>query len=151
MSSVWCENTSKLPQAVSGLPLTWGGGAIWIGVLAVTSFLSFMLITHLSGTLTHRFFAHRCFCTSRGFTWILYAFCSLQTPPIWWSSIHRRHHRQPDSDTDPHPPQKVSQHTSSGTHIMICTDQVNISCKHIIHYEQYTYFICISHVFTNKY
>ena len=120
MSTLWCKNTSRLPQAVSGLPLTWGGGAIWIGIVAVTSFLSMMLITHLSGTLTHRFFAHRCFCTSRGFTWVLYAFCSLQTPPIWWSSIHRRHHRQTDSDTDPHPPgEKVSRHNdSSFEHIM---------------------------------
>ena len=103
-SSLWCARTSGLPQAVTGTPLLWGGGTVWIGAMAITSCVTCMLLTHLSGTLAHRFFAHRCFSTSRVVTWVLYVFCSLQTQPIWWSSIHRRHHRHTDTDADPHPP-----------------------------------------------
>lgn len=105
LGSAWCADISQLPRApVVGAPLQWGGGVVWVFLMTTTSFLSCMLLTHLSGTLAHRFFAHRCFCTSRGATWVLYAFCSLQTAPIWWSSLHRRHHRHTDTDTDPHPP-----------------------------------------------
>ena len=72
--------------------------------MVLVAFLTFLLTTHIAGTLVHRFFAHRCFQTSRLSTLLLYVFCSLQTRPIQWASLHRRHHRHSDTDLDPHPP-----------------------------------------------
>ena len=67
-------------------------------------FAAFVFITHLANTLAHRYFAHRCFQTSRGMTLVMACFASLGTMPMWWSSIHRRHHKHSDDDGDPHSP-----------------------------------------------
>ena len=55
--------------------------------------------------LMHRFFSHRCFSTSRVFATVLGMFCctSGQTP-LYYASIHRRHHKLCDQEGDPHSP-----------------------------------------------
>lgn len=67
-------------------------------------FLGSMFLTHLANTLMHRYFAHRCFETSRAGTIALACFCALGTKPMWWVSTHRRHHKHADQKQDPHSP-----------------------------------------------
>ncbi|MEM6730462.1 MAG: fatty acid desaturase [Myxococcota bacterium] len=54
----------------------------------------------------HRLLAHRTFKTSR-LTQFLLAFAgalAMQGGPIWWSALHRTHHRKTDTEEDPHSP-----------------------------------------------
>ena len=54
----------------------------------------------------HRYFAHRSYKTSRAFQLVL-AFLgamSMQNGPIWWASVHRRHHKHSDAEGDVHSP-----------------------------------------------
>jgi len=83
----------------------WRGALVCIDALVLLLiFAAYMLLTHLANTLAHRFFAHRCFKTSRVFTWLLAAFCNTGTRCMWWSSLHRHHHRHSDGKEDPHSP-----------------------------------------------
>jgi stearoyl-CoA desaturase (delta-9 desaturase) len=52
----------------------------------------------------HRYFSHRTFKTGRVFQFLLALIGTLSTQkgPIWWSAIHRRHHRESDGPKDPH-------------------------------------------------
>ena len=54
----------------------------------------------------HRYFAHRTFKTSRVFQFLLalVGTTATQKGPIWWSAIHRRHHRESDGPNDVHSP-----------------------------------------------
>jgi len=54
----------------------------------------------------HRYFAHRSFKTSRAFQLVLAVLgaTSMQNGPIWWASVHRRHHKSSDGPGDPHSP-----------------------------------------------
>ncbi len=54
----------------------------------------------------HRYFAHRAFKTSRAFQFALAILgaTSMQNGPIWWASVHRRHHKDSDGPGDPHSP-----------------------------------------------
>ena len=54
----------------------------------------------------HRYFAHRSYKTSRAFQLVLAALgcTSMQNGPIWWASVHRRHHKESDGPGDPHSP-----------------------------------------------
>ena len=54
----------------------------------------------------HRYFAHRGFTCNRFVQFLLYLGGSLasQGSPIWWASMHRRHHAACDTDDDPHSP-----------------------------------------------
>jgi stearoyl-CoA desaturase (delta-9 desaturase) len=54
----------------------------------------------------HRYFAHRAYKTSRAFQLILAVLgtTSMQNGPIWWASVHRRHHKDSDGPRDPHSP-----------------------------------------------
>ncbi len=54
----------------------------------------------------HRYFAHRSYKTSRAFQLVLAALgaTAIQNGPIWWASVHRRHHKHSDSHGDPHSP-----------------------------------------------
>jgi stearoyl-CoA desaturase (Delta-9 desaturase) len=54
----------------------------------------------------HRYFAHRAYKTSRAFQLILAVLgaTTMQNGPIWWASIHRRHHKHADTPADPHSP-----------------------------------------------
>ena len=53
----------------------------------------------------HRYFAHHCFSTSRGFQFFL-ALCAASTfgDPIGFAGKHRLHHRHTDQQDDPHTP-----------------------------------------------
>jgi stearoyl-CoA desaturase (Delta-9 desaturase) len=54
----------------------------------------------------HRYFAHRAYKTSRVFQFVLALLGSttMQNGPIWWASVHRRHHKFSDAPGDPHSP-----------------------------------------------
>jgi stearoyl-CoA desaturase (delta-9 desaturase) len=54
----------------------------------------------------HRYFAHRTYKTSRAFQFVLAVLgaTSMQNGPIWWASVHRRHHKFSDGPGDPHSP-----------------------------------------------
>jgi stearoyl-CoA desaturase (delta-9 desaturase) len=54
----------------------------------------------------HRYFAHRSYRTSRAFQLVLAVLgaMSMQNGPIWWASVHRRHHKNSDRPGDPHSP-----------------------------------------------
>lgn len=54
----------------------------------------------------HRYFAHRTYKTSRAFQLVLALLgaTSMQNGPIWWASVHRRHHKFSDGPNDPHSP-----------------------------------------------
>jgi stearoyl-CoA desaturase (delta-9 desaturase) len=54
----------------------------------------------------HRYFSHRSYRTSRAFQFLL-GFAGttcVQKGPLWWASIHRRHHRYSDRPEDVHSP-----------------------------------------------
>ncbi len=54
----------------------------------------------------HRYFAHRAYKTSRAFQFALAVLgcTSMQNGPLWWASVHRRHHKYADGPRDPHSP-----------------------------------------------
>ena len=54
----------------------------------------------------HRYFAHRSYKTSRAWQLVLAVLgtTALQNGPIWWASVHRRHHKDSDGPNDPHSP-----------------------------------------------
>jgi stearoyl-CoA desaturase (delta-9 desaturase) len=54
----------------------------------------------------HRYFAHRSYKTSRAFQLVLAILGSMcmQNGPIWWASVHRRHHKDADGPRDLHSP-----------------------------------------------
>ena len=54
----------------------------------------------------HRYFAHRSYSTSRAFQLVLAILgaTSMQNGPIWWASVHRRHHKYADGPGDLHSP-----------------------------------------------
>jgi len=54
----------------------------------------------------HRYFAHRAYKTSRAFQLVLAVLgaTSMQNGPIWWASVHRRHHKCADGPGDLHSP-----------------------------------------------
>jgi len=56
----------------------------------------------------HRYFAHRSYKTSRAFQLLLAVLgaTTMQNGPIWWASVHRRHHKDSDGPGDPHSPAK---------------------------------------------
>jgi stearoyl-CoA desaturase (delta-9 desaturase) len=56
----------------------------------------------------HRYFSHKSYRTSRWFQFVLACLgaSAVQKGPIWWSSLHRHHHRFSDTPEDVHPPQK---------------------------------------------
>jgi stearoyl-CoA desaturase (delta-9 desaturase) len=56
----------------------------------------------------HRYFSHKSYKTSRAFQFVL-AFLGtscVQKGPLWWSSLHRHHHRYSDQPEDVHSPRK---------------------------------------------
>ena len=54
----------------------------------------------------HRYFAHRTYKTSRAFQFVLAVLgaTAMQNGPIWWASVHRKHHKSSDRPDDPHSP-----------------------------------------------
>jgi stearoyl-CoA desaturase (Delta-9 desaturase) len=54
----------------------------------------------------HRYFAHRSYKTGRAWQLVLAVLgtTAMQNGPIWWASVHRRHHKDSDRPGDPHSP-----------------------------------------------
>ena len=54
----------------------------------------------------HRYFSHRSFKTSRPaqFVFAVLGAASAQRGPLWWAANHRNHHRDSDTEADPHSP-----------------------------------------------
>jgi stearoyl-CoA desaturase (Delta-9 desaturase) len=54
----------------------------------------------------HRYFSHRSYRLSRGaqFVMAVGGITAAQKGPLWWASLHRRHHRYADGPKDPHSP-----------------------------------------------
>ncbi|KJE93881.1 fatty-acid desaturase [Capsaspora owczarzaki ATCC 30864] len=57
----------------------------------------------------HRYFSHMTFQTSRAFQFFLafMAETSVQQGVCWWAAHHRQHHRQCDTEKDPHSPSRL--------------------------------------------
>jgi stearoyl-CoA desaturase (Delta-9 desaturase) len=84
-------------------------GIIWTGFTTTAVILCVVLYLVRMWALTagfHRYFSHRSYKTSRVFQFIL-AFLgqtSAQRGVLWWSAIHRHHHRHSDTPEDVHSP-----------------------------------------------
>lgn len=54
----------------------------------------------------HRYFSHKTFRASRRtqFIFALIGASSVQRGPLWWAAHHRNHHRNADTELDPHSP-----------------------------------------------
>jgi|AGTN01.3.fsa_nt_gi Fatty-acid desaturase len=57
----------------------------------------------------HRLLSHRAFACPKAveYFWVLAGYLSFEGSPIWWSTIHRAHHRHVDTPLDPHSPKHV--------------------------------------------
>src|SRR5205814_9003776 len=77
-------------------------GAADVGILL------FMWLLGVTGVEVgyHRLFTHNSFKAHRAVRYALAALGStaFQGPVIWWSSVHRKHHRTSDKPGDPHSP-----------------------------------------------
>jgi stearoyl-CoA desaturase (Delta-9 desaturase) len=84
-------------------------GVIWTGITVTAVVLCVGLYLVRMWALTagfHRYFSHRSYKTSRAFQFFL-AFLgqtSAQRGVLWWSAIHRHHHRHSDTPEDVHSP-----------------------------------------------
>jgi stearoyl-CoA desaturase (Delta-9 desaturase) len=84
-------------------------GVFWTGFTTTSVILLISLYLVRMWALTagfHRYFSHRSYKTSRVFQFIL-AFLgqtSAQRGVLWWSAIHRHHHRHSDTPEDVHSP-----------------------------------------------
>jgi stearoyl-CoA desaturase (delta-9 desaturase) len=80
-------------------------------------FAAFYLATGFGITIGfHRLLTHKGFSCSHLLAWAL-AFlgtASLQGGPIWWVSVHRRHHQISDLEGDPHTPRESLWHGHMG-------------------------------------
>jgi len=56
----------------------------------------------------HRYFAHKSYKTGRAFQFVLALLgaSATQKGPLWWSGLHRRHHRYTDAPGDVHSPKE---------------------------------------------
>jgi stearoyl-CoA desaturase (delta-9 desaturase) len=54
----------------------------------------------------HRLLSHRSFACSKAieYFWVLPGYLAFEGAPMWWSTIHRAHHRHVDTPLDPHSP-----------------------------------------------
>ena len=77
-------------------------GISWIAVvIAVASYL--IRIFAITGFF-HRYFSHKAFRVGRTTQFVFAAIgaSATQRGPLWWAAHHRAHHREPDTDMDPH-------------------------------------------------
>jgi stearoyl-CoA desaturase (Delta-9 desaturase) len=93
------------------IPFTvfWTGVTLLEGVLSVLLCLVMMQVSGFCMSAGyHRYFGHRTFKTSRLLQFLFAAggCTTLRGGPLWWASLHRHHHRYPDTVHDIHPPEK---------------------------------------------
>lgn len=77
-------------------------GVSWIAlVIAAVSYL--IRIFAITGFF-HRYFSHKAFRVGRATQFVFAAIgaSATQRGPLWWAAHHRAHHREPDTDMDPH-------------------------------------------------
>jgi stearoyl-CoA desaturase (delta-9 desaturase) len=84
-------------------------GVLWSGVTTLSVILCVSLYLVRMWALTagfHRYFSHRSYKTSRAFQFVLALLgqTSAQRGVLWWSAIHRHHHRHSDTPLDVHSP-----------------------------------------------
>jgi stearoyl-CoA desaturase (delta-9 desaturase) len=84
-------------------------GIFWTGVTTTAVVMCVVLYLVRMWALTggfHRYFSHRSYKTSRVFQFLLafLAQTSAQRGVLWWSAIHRHHHRHSDTPEDVHSP-----------------------------------------------
>merc|ERR1712032_1217462 len=72
--------------------------------IAIGALVHFVLTCFSMSVMLHRYFSHAAYKANRGVTILLAAAACLayQYGPIWWSSKHRRHHKECDKPKDPH-------------------------------------------------
>jgi len=77
-----------------------GWSPIAIGVAFFSYFIRMFAITGFF----HRYFSHKSFKTSRIVQFIFAAIgtAATQRGPLWWAAHHRGHHRNSDTEADPH-------------------------------------------------
>lgn len=71
-------------------------------------FLAFYIWHGLGVTIGyHRLLSHRAFKCPKfvEYFWVLPGYLAFEGSPIWWTAIHRAHHRYVDTPLDPHSPQ----------------------------------------------
>jgi stearoyl-CoA desaturase (delta-9 desaturase) len=80
-------------------------GVRWIDIVFALSLYALRMFAITA--FYHRYFSHRAFKTSRGwqFVFALLGASATQRGPLWWASVHRRHHAGADTEADPHAPQ----------------------------------------------
>lgn len=83
--------------------------AFWTGVTTSSVILAITLyLVRMFGVTAgyHRLFSHRTFKTSRvgQFLFAFLAMSSAQKSVLWWSALHRHHHRHSDTEDDVHSP-----------------------------------------------
>jgi stearoyl-CoA desaturase (delta-9 desaturase) len=93
------------------LPLTvlWTGLTLWEGALGALVCLVLMNVRGFCMSAGyHRYLAHRSFKTSRLVRFLLAVggCTTLRGGPLWWTSLHRHHHRFADTPEDVHSPDK---------------------------------------------
>ncbi|CAE7228872.1 unnamed protein product [Symbiodinium necroappetens] len=86
--------------------------AEWWGIVSIEMllcalvFMIFFWMAVFAANVLHRYFSHRCFQTSRLWSFALGAFSCMGSGmrPLQYSALHRRHHRFCDQEGDPHSP-----------------------------------------------
>lgn len=103
-----------------GLLFLWGRVQVVVYILAILglfffwdpqyfllSFLGYFLFGTIGLEIAHhRYFCHRSFTASQGVEFFLLV-CSIFAVgggPLYWSALHRTHHKTADTDKDPHRP-----------------------------------------------
>lgn len=84
-------------------------GVIWVGISPIAVIVAAVLYAVRMFALTafyHRYFSHKTFKTSRmvQFIFALIGAACVQRGPLWWAAHHRNHHRNADTELDPHSP-----------------------------------------------
>jgi stearoyl-CoA desaturase (delta-9 desaturase) len=89
-------------------------GVAWIDVAVAVAFYWLRMFA-ITG-FYHRYFSHRAFEASRAvqFAFALLAASAAQRGPLWWAGVHRRHHAEADTDSDPHSPRRGFLHAHVG-------------------------------------
>lgn len=98
-----CFFGTLLLVSVSALP--WYAIQIGLSRAEWSLFWAFVLVTGLSITVGyHRLFAHRSFQAHPLVTFLnlFFGAAAFEQSALWWSSLHRDHHRYVDTDQDPY-------------------------------------------------
>jgi stearoyl-CoA desaturase (Delta-9 desaturase) len=78
----------------------------WSWTAIYTAIVLYLVRMFAITGIYHRYFSHRTFKTSRWaqFLFAVLGAASAQRGPLWWAANHRNHHRDSDTEADPHSP-----------------------------------------------